>query len=75
MFRPAFAVPFLAVSALALGACSPDNLASAGDSTQAIGIVAMADPSLPPPSEQALAPICAPASEALVTEIQQQLNA
>ena len=77
MSRPAFAAPFLAVAAaaLALGACSPENLASAGDSSKAAGIVAMADQSLPAPSEEALAPICAAPGAALIAEIEQQLNA
>lgn len=77
MFRPAFAAPILAVAgaALALGGCSPENLASAGDSSQAPGIVAMANQTLPDPAEQALAPICAAPDAALIEQLQQQLNA
>ena len=77
MFRPAFAAPILAVAgaALALGGCSPENLASAGDRSQAPGIVAMANQSLPDPAEQALAPICAAPDAALIEQLQQQLNA
>ena len=45
MFRPAFVASALAAAtaALALGACSPQDLASAGDSSQAVGMVAMAN--------------------------------
>ena len=45
MFRPAFVASTLAAAtaALALGACSPQDLASAGDSSQAVGMVAMAN--------------------------------
>lgn len=75
MSRPTFAAPFLTVAAaLALGACSPENLTSAGDSTRAIGVVAMADQSLPSPTEQALAPICAAPDAAVVEQLQQQMN-
>ncbi|MBA4490013.1 CAP domain-containing protein [Paracoccus sp. S1E-3] len=77
MFRPAFAASSLAAAAaaLTLGACSPENLASAGDSSQAVGIVAMANQSLPAPSEEALAPICAAPDNALIEQLQQQMNA
>ena len=77
MFRPAFVASTLAAAtaALALGACSPQDLASAGDSSQAVGMVAMANQTLPDPSEQALAPICAAPDAALIEQLQQQLNA
>ncbi|NHF71819.1 CAP domain-containing protein [Paracoccus xiamenensis] len=76
MFRTAYAAPFLTVTAaaLALGACSPDNLASAGDSSQAVGIVPIANQSLPDPIEQELAPICSAPNAALIEQVQQQLN-
>ncbi len=76
MFRPAFVASTLAAAtaALALGACSPQDLASAGDSSQAVGMVAMANQTLPDPSEQALAPICAAPDAAVIEQLQSQMN-
>lgn len=76
MSRPALVAPILtaAVAALSLSGCSPDNAAAAGDSVQPLTTVAMADPTLPAPAEQSLAPICAAPSDAMIAEVQQQLN-
>ena len=77
MFRPLFRSLSitLAVPVLALAACSPDNLATAGDSSRPVAITPMADPTLPAPAVEALGPVCAAADPAMVAQIQEQLNA
>lgn len=65
----------LAVPVLALGACSPDNLATAGDSSRPASITPMGDPSLPAPAVEALGPVCVPADPAQIAQMEERLNA
>ncbi len=77
MFRPIFGplALVLAPALLAIGGCSPDNLATAGDSSRTVSITPTGDPTLPAPAVEALGPVCAPADAGMVAQMQQGLNA
>ncbi len=70
-----FALPLTAAAALAISACSPENLARAGDVRDGLGIVPVADSSLPAPAVQQLAPICAAPDQTMITLMQDGINA
>ncbi|SDE11956.1 Cysteine-rich secretory protein family protein [Paracoccus isoporae] len=70
--------PFLCLAAalpLLLAGCTGDNIAAAGDTEQLVEIVPSADPSLPDPAVESLAPVCAAADAAQVAQMQEQINA
>jgi uncharacterized protein YkwD len=77
MFRPPFGplTIALATTALAIAACAPDNLATAGDSARTVSVIPMGDPTLPAPAVEALGPVCAAADPAQVTQMQERINA
>ncbi|TKW68712.1 MAG: CAP domain-containing protein [Paracoccus denitrificans] len=77
MFRQLFGPLTIALSSsvLALGACSPENLATAGDSARTVSISPMGDPTLPAPAVESLGPTCAAADPAMVAQMQERMNA
>lgn len=77
MSRPLFGplTIALASTALAISACSPDNLATAGDSSRTVSVIPMGDPALPAPAVEALGPTCAAADPAQVAQMQERINA
>lgn len=60
---------------LLLAACSPSNLASAGNSDKVVTVTPYANSSLPDPQVQALGPICSAADPAQIAQMQEQINA
>lgn len=77
MFRPPLGplTIALASTALALAACSPENLATAGDSSRTVSAIPMGDPTLPAPAVEALAPVCSAADPAQIAQMQDRINA
>ncbi|WBU59347.1 CAP domain-containing protein [Paracoccus albus] len=77
MYRPPARTTLaaLAGAAIALSACSADNLAAAGDSDTPISVTPAADPGLPAPAVEAIGPVCAPADAGAVEQMKERINA
>ena len=65
----------LAGAAIALSACSPDNLATAGDSENPVSVTPAADPGLPAPAVEAIGPVCEAADSGAVEQMKERINA